>query len=220
MRRTEGIMAKIVRDHYDTHHHHQRNGHIPARSRGRASQMLLFAANFLKHPAKVGWVLPSSSFLVDEVLKRVDWDQARIIVEYGPGVGAFTTRVLQRMRPDARLVALEINPEFFQFLNGSLRDPRLQLVQESAADIDAVLARLGHPYADYVISGIPFKTLPPPLRDTIVRKTHSVLRPNGSFLVYQFSGAVLPYLEQVFGRVSRDFELLNIIPARLFCCAR
>ena len=93
-------------------------------------------------------------------------------------------------------------------------------MQESATEIDAVLARLGYPHADYVISGIPFKTLPHALRDTIVRKTHSVLRPSGTFLVYQLSSVVLPYLEQVFGRVSRDIELLNILPARLFYCAR
>jgi phospholipid N-methyltransferase len=157
---------------------------------------------------------------VDEVLKQVDWEKARVIVEYGPGVGAFTSRLLERMRPDARLIAFEINPEFYQYLNTSFNDPRLLFVRESAADVDTVLERLGYSHADYIISGIPFKTLTPPLRDEIVRKTHSVLRPNGSFLVYQFSSAVLPYLEKVFGRVSRDFELLNILPAQLFYCAR
>lgn len=75
-------------------------------------------------------------------------------------------------------------------------------------------------HADYVISGIPFKTLPHHLRDGIVRKTHGILRPNGSFLVYQFSGAVLPYLERIFGNVSKDLELPNILPVRLFYCAR
>src|SRR5438477_12158361 len=93
---------------------------------GLGSQLLLFARNFLKHPNMVGWMLPSSSFLVDEVLKQVDWDAARVIVEYGPGVGTFTTKLLERMRPDAALIALELNPEFFQFLSGSLRDPRLR----------------------------------------------------------------------------------------------
>src|SRR5947207_10339145 len=85
-----------------------------------SSQLLLFARNFLKHPDMVGWMLPSSSFLVDEVLKQVDWESARVIVEYGPGVGTFTTKVLERMHPDAKLIALELNPEFYQFLNGSL----------------------------------------------------------------------------------------------------
>jgi phospholipid N-methyltransferase len=199
--------------------HHQVSG-VSSRAPGRASQLVLFARNFLKYPNMVGWMLPSSPFVVDSVLKQIDWDAARVIVEYGPGVGTFTTRVLKRMRPDAALIALETNPEFIQFLNGSLHDRRLHLIHESATEIDAVLARLGYPHADYVISGIPFKTLPHPLRDTIVRKTHSVLRPSGGFLVYQLSSAVLPYLEKVFGTVSRDFELLNIIPARLFYCAR
>jgi phospholipid N-methyltransferase len=199
------------------HHNHS---HFASKRPGRASQLLLFARNFVKHPNMVGWMLPSSPFVVDSVLRQVDWQAARVIVEYGPGVGTFTTRVLERMRPDATLIALETNPDFVQFLNGSLRDPRLRLVQESAAEIDAVLLQLGFPHADYVISGIPFKTMPEALRDTIVRKTHSVLRPNGSFLVYQLSSVVLPYLERVFGAVSQDTELLNIMPARLFYCAR
>ena len=168
----------------------------------------------------VGWMLPSSPFVVDGVLKQVDWDKARVIVEYGPGVGTFTTKLLKRMRPDATLIALEINPDFFKFLGKSLRDPRFQLVQESAADIDAVLARLGIAHVDYVISGIPFKTLPHALRDTIVRKTHDVLKPTGSFLVYQLSKVALPHLENVFGTVKRDFELLSFIPAHMFYCAR
>src|SRR5882762_10592914 len=190
--------------------------HVSTKHPSRASQFFLFACNFVKHPNMVGWMLPSSPFLVDEVLKQVDWEKARVIVEYGPGVGTFTTKVLERMRPDATLIALEINPDFFKFLGKSLRDPRLHLVQESAADIDAVLSRLRISDVDYVISGIPFKTLPHALRDTIVRKTHSVLKPSGTFLVYQLSSVVLPYLEKVFGRVSRDVELLNVIPARLF----
>lgn len=188
-------------------------------TRAHRSQLMLFARNFLKHPNMVGWVLPSSRFLVDELLKPVDWAKAKVLVEYGPGVGAFTREVLERMRPDAKLIALEINPEFYSFLNGSLKDPRLHLVNESATHIEDVLARLGCERPDYIISGIPFKTLPHALRDTIVRKTHSVLHPNGTFLVYQFSNAVRPYLEKVFRQVSRGFEPLNILPARLFFCA-
>ena len=184
------------------------------------SSLLLFMRGFLKHPNMVGWMLPSSRFLVEEVLKRVDWNRARVIVEYGPGLGAFTAALLQRMRPDAKLIAVETNVEFVRFLQRSIPDDRLQVVHASATDIDRVLERLGCLQADYVISGIPFRPMPHPLRDAIVRKTHSVLRPRGTFLVYQFSSAALPYLERVFGHVSRGFELLNILPAQLFCCAR
>jgi len=200
------------------HHNNHTNNNSSRKS--SASQLLLFARNFVKHPNDVGWMLPSTPFVVDSVLKKVDWENARVIVEYGPGVGTFTERMLERMRPDAKLIALEINDDFVNYLGKVLDDPRLQVVQESAADVDLVLAKLGLAHADYVISGIPFKTLPHDLRDKIVRKTHSVLRPRGSFLVYQLSNAVLPYLEQVFGAVSKEMELANIMPAQFFYCAR
>jgi phospholipid N-methyltransferase len=196
-----------------------RNGHS-TKYPGWFSQFLLFALNFVKHPNMVGWMLPSSPFVVDDVLKQVDWENAKVLVEYGPGVGTFTTKILERMRPDATLIAFEINPDFIKYLKSSVHDPRLHLVEESAAEVDKVLTRLGFSHADYVISGIPFKTLPPALRDVIVQKTHSVLRSEGQFLVYQLSSAALPHLQQVFRRVSRDSQWLSLIPAQMFYCAR
>jgi phospholipid N-methyltransferase len=181
-------------------------------------QTWLFARNFFKYPNMLGWVLPSSRFLVGRLLRQVDWNQARLIVEYGPGVGTFTRQILDRMAPGATLVAFETNGEFVQFLRHSLPDPRLHVVHASALEVNVILARLGRRHADYVISGIPFKTLPDDLREPIVRATHGALRPQGAFLVYQFSRAVLPYLQRVFGNVHQDFEPLNILPARLFYC--
>src|SRR5437588_12298724 len=104
-------MGKMDKDGQNTRRLTHRHGTNSNQNNG-AARLLLFAKTFFKHPNMVGWVLPSSPFLVDEVLKQVDWDQARVIVEYGPGVGAFTARMLERMRPDAKLIALELNPGF------------------------------------------------------------------------------------------------------------
>ena len=51
-----------------------------------SSRRFLFALNFFKSPAMLGSLIPSSRFLVNDVLNQVDWDKARVIVEYGPGV--------------------------------------------------------------------------------------------------------------------------------------
>ena len=184
----------------------------------RSEQILLFGRNFLKHPRMLGSLIPSSRFLVNHVLAEVDWKRARVFLEYGPGVGTFTTEILRRMHPDAVLVALETNTDFVRFLRGRVRDSRLHVVHGSAADAAAVLAELNLGRADYVISGIPYTTMPPELRESILRTTHAVLDPNGAFLVYQFTRAVLPHLQQVFDSVSQDFEPLNVMPARLFYC--
>lgn len=189
---------------------------MPALSTSR--QMLLFGRNFIKHPRMLGSLIPSSRFLVNHVLSEVDWARARVFLEYGPGVGTFTAEILRRMRSDAILVALETNTDFVRFLRHRFADRRLHVIHGSAAEADQALRLLDLDHADYVLSGIPYTTMPPELRETILRKTHEVLHPNGAFLVYQFTRSVLPYLQQVFHLVHQDFEPLNVMPARLFYC--
>jgi phospholipid N-methyltransferase len=191
---------------------------VSAQITSRSEQILLFGRNFIKHPKMLGSLIPSSRFLVNKVLNEVDWARARVFLEYGPGVGTFTTEILRRMRPDAVVIALETNADFVRFLRGRIHDDRLHVVHGSAADADKALAKLNLSHADYILSGIPYTTIPVGVREVILRKTHSLLHPNGAFLVYQFTRTVLPYLEQVFDSIDQDFEPLNVMPARLFFC--
>ncbi|CAN5641807.1 rRNA adenine N-6-methyltransferase family protein [soil metagenome] len=186
----------------------------PAVSRRR-----LFAQNFFKHPRMLGSLVPSSRFLVDQLLRQIDWPNARTIVEYGPGVGTFTGEILKRMRPDARLIVLEMNPSFVAYLRSHLDDDRLVVAHSSAGAVQQVLADHQLQSADYIISGIPFSTIPPDERQAILKATHESLATGGEFLVYQFSSKVLPHLKVQFGYVRTDFEPLNILPARLFYCS-
>ena len=185
----------------------------------RRRQVILFARNFFKHPRMLGSIIPSSRFLVHDLMRQVDWSRAKVLVEFGPGVGNITTEVLRRMSPDARLVVFETNDDFVSFLRDAIPDPRLTVVHGSAADIGRVLGELGLESADYVISGIPFSTMPPEVGEAIVRATREALRPGGRFLVYQFSREVLRFLRREFQEIREAFEPLNILPARLYYCS-
>jgi phospholipid N-methyltransferase len=187
--------------------------------RSQAAEMLLFALNFIRHPLMLGSIIPSSRFLVNQVLEPIDWERAQVIVEYGPGVGTITSEILRRMRPDAHLIALETNGDFVKFLTKSLPDPRLKVVHESAAEVGTVLERLNLPLASYIVSGIPLGSMPDPLRSDIVRKSRAALAPGGAFLVYQFTDRCLPALQRTFEHVRRGFERRNLPPAKLFVCA-
>jgi len=184
------------------------------------SRMFLFGRNFFKFPAMLGSVIPSSRFLVNDVLSQVDWDTARVVVEFGPGVGTMTREILRRMRPDATLVAVELNPEFVEFLNAEIPDSRLQLVNTSAGKVRAVLQQLGLPGADCIISGIPYTNMPEPIRREIIEESKRALAPQGAMLIYQFTRTVLPYLESSFPSVRQAFQPLNIFPARIFHCTQ
>lgn len=185
----------------------------------RNGARLLFARTFLKNPVMLGSVIPSSRFLIEAVLEPMDWARAKVIVEYGPGVGTITGEMLKRMRPDAKLIIIEMNREFVTYLRAAFNDARLVVVDGSAANVRHILTASGCENADYIISGIPLGSMPLRVREHIVRETKEALAPGGAFLVYQFTSRVLPELQRVFEVVKRGREWLNVLPAHLFFCA-
>jgi len=185
---------------------------------GRA-RFLVFAANFLRHPRMVASVVPSSRFLIKRLLHQVDWDGARTFVEYGPGVGNITGAILKRMHADAKLIVIETNPDFVEFLRRAYPDPRLEIVNRSAADVGDILKERSLGGADIIVSGIPFSQFTDQTRKTILDATNAALGPAGKFLVYQFTLTLTQYLSRHFGRVERDWEMLNVPPSVLFFCS-
>jgi phospholipid N-methyltransferase len=175
-----------------------------------------FLRGFLKNPVMVGSVIPSSRVLIDRMLEPVDWANTKLFVEYGPGVGTFTRPVLDRLAPDGRLVTIDTNPDFTRYLKQSIDDPRLIAVNGSAADVEKILAERDLGSADYVLSGLPFSTLPPGVGDAIAEATATVIRPGGAFLVYQFSPKVRDFIAPHFDSIKRGFEWVNVPPATLF----
>ncbi|HEX6037507.1 class I SAM-dependent methyltransferase [Longimicrobium sp.] len=191
---------------------------MPSKSRSRHNPVLLFGRNFLKHPRMLGSVIPSSRFLIQQVLAPVDWNRARVLVEFGPGVGTITKDILKKMHPQARLIAIEMNQDFVGYLRETIHDPRFEVVNGSAADIGTVLADRGLGSADYVFSGIPFSTMPEDVRVSIVQSTADAVSKDGAFVVYQFSPKVRSYLERAFASVDVGFQALNVPPAQVFVC--
>jgi len=179
-----------------------------------------FLRGFLKNPVMVGSIIPSSRVLIEKMLEPVDWANTRLFVEYGPGVGTFTRPVLDKLGADATLVTIDTNPDFTRYLKQSIDDPRLVAVTGSAADVESILAERGLGSADYVLSGLPFSTLPPGVGTDIAKATAKVIRPGGAFLVYQFSPKVLDFIKPHFEHIDRGFEWINVPPATLFWAYR
>ena len=184
--------------------------------RSSGGPLWMFFRGFMKHPVMVGSVIPSSKMLIDKMLDPVDWAKCRLFVEYGPGVGTFTQHILDRLAPDATLLTIDTNADFTQYLNRKFTDSRLVAVTGSAADVREFMAASGFEHADYILSGLPFSTLPPGVGDKIAEQTAEALRPGGAFLVYQFSPKVREFIAPFFKRIDRGFEWRNIPPATLF----
>ena len=176
----------------------------------------VFFKGFIKHPVMVGSIIPSSDRTVKKMLAPVDWDNTKLFVEYGPGVGTFCQPVLDRMRPDATLLVIDLNPDFIEYLRKTIRDSRFIVVHGSAADVKEIIAQFGFQNADYVLSGLPFSTLPNNLGPVIAEETARAIRPGGAFLVYQFRARARDFMTPHFARIDNGFEAWNILPCHLF----
>ena len=190
------------------------------RIKRRANRFLgpwsVFFKGFLKHPVMVGSIIPSSRFTVDKMLAPVDWHNTDLFVEYGPGIGTFCGPVLERMKGDATLLVIDTNEDFVAYLRKTFTDSRFKAVLGSAADVEDIIREYGFAHADYVLSGLPFSTLPGNIGPRIAQKTADVLRPGGAFLVYQFTAAAREFMAPHFRRIDSGFELWNVLPCKLF----
>ena len=164
----------------------------------------------------VGSIIPSSKLTVKKMLAPVDWDHTKLFVEYGPGIGTFCQPVLDRIRPDATLLVIDLNEDFIAYLRDTIRDSRFIAVHGSAADVNEIIQSFGFAYADYILSGLPFSTLPNNLGPVIAAETAKAIRPGGAFLVYQFRARARDFMAPHFAKIEKDFELWNILPCHLF----
>lgn len=176
----------------------------------------VFFRGFLEEPKMVGSIIPSSRFTVEKMLAPVDWERCEVFVEYGPGVGTFCRPVLDRLRRDGALIVIDTNPLYIDYLKHAIGDSRFHAVLGSAEDVEAIVKAHGYDHADYVLSGLPFSTLPSGVGPAIAAATHRVLRPGGAFLVYQFSSRARDFMARHFRQIDSGFEALNVLPCRLF----
>lgn len=181
---------------------------------------LEFLRGFLRKPKEVGSIIPSSRFLERRVIRSAEVGRARVAVELGPGTGGTTRALLRAMAPDARLLAIEINPRFVRHLRSQVHDGRLTVLEGSAADVGRLLAAEGLDGADVILSGIPFSTMPRPLGLEILAAVREALRPGGRFVAYQFRDRVETLGREVFGRPKVQTEIRNVPPMRVYTWER
>ena len=177
---------------------------------------LRFLRAFAANPRQVGAILPTSRYAVRDMLDMADVPAAKLVVELGAGTGVQTGEVLARMAPDARLVALEIDPALVRILEDRFDDPRLEVVCDSAEHLSK---HLDGELADVVVCALPFTSLDPGLRKRILDSLPRVIGPRGVVLVIQYSPLIQAELRRLFRSVRRRISLLNVPPAFLFACS-
>jgi len=179
-------------------------------------ERIRFFRSFLANPRQVGAILPTSRRAVRDMLDMANFAQARCIVELGAGTGVYTEEIVGRLHPDARLLAFEVDPDLVATLDGRFEDPRVQIINDSAENVGNYLDGAK---VDVIVSGLPFTSLPEPVKRNIFEQITRVLASNGVMVAIQYSTMVQRDLKRAFASVRRRFSPLNVPPAFLFQCS-
>jgi len=181
----------------------------------RLNGRFAFFQEFLKHPLQIGSIIPSSHFLEQRILEAAQVASANTIVELGSGTGGTTQAILHAMPQHAKLLSIEINPNFHNMVK-RINDNRLIAHLGSAAQLKETLSLYGLSAPDAVISGIPFSTMNSEDGSSIIASIAATLAPYGRFVAYQVSKRVAYLSRPILGSERVVTELRNIPPMRVY----
>ncbi|MFK7934597.1 MAG: class I SAM-dependent methyltransferase [Saprospiraceae bacterium] len=168
----------------------------------------------IKNIKTVGTISRSSKFLCKGAIKHVNFENAKTIVELGAGDGVITKHILDSMRPDAKLIAFEVNGKFCDLMRERFDgDQRLHVAEDSAEKIGEYLKSIGETKADYIVSAIPFVALPKEVGRKIVGEAHKHLKKGGLYIQIHYSLLAKSLYEDTFGNVDVNFVPINVPPA-------
>ena len=180
--------------------------------------MSSFFKQYILHPRSVGAIAPSSRNLAVHMMDPIDFNRAECIVEYGPGTGSFTEEIIRRKKPDTLFLMIEKNREFARELKAryqgdSFAAQNIHVIYGGAENASRYLAGLGRKHADYVISGLPFTSLPKDLSTQVFLETQKILGDRGAFITFQYTLVKLPFFLEYFNLQACPHILKNLPPA-------
>lgn len=194
----------------------------------------LFFSQSLKSLSVTASLFPSSRFLASALLRSIDFGSARVIVELGVGTGAITKWILRRLRPNAILLGVDLNPAFVNHVGRKMQDSRFIPILGQAERLGALLSRHGITRADAIVSSLGLTGMDPSQRSTIMTQAAAHLTRDGVLTQYQYLHAngepnwvsslglvrfpEKEFLKAHFRHVASERVIWNLPPARVYTC--
>jgi phospholipid N-methyltransferase len=182
------------------------------------NENLQFLQAFLKNPLKVGAITPSSPELARKMLDGVRPDAENVILELGVGTGAIT-KFIEEIVPDERsYFGLELNPDLAK--SNHERFPGLEIICGSACDMSAIYRESGLGKVSYIISCLPFVSLPSSVSEKIYQQIEEFMEAGCMFRTFQYAhGYYTPaalklreFMRNRYGKSKRSRLVVKNVP--------
>ena len=180
---------------------------------------------FLRKPLTTGAICPSSPDLSRLMTSDIGVETANVVVELGPGTGAITRFILEKLQKKSVFFAIELNESVLPVFKE--RFPGRDIYHESASHLPEILESRGLSTADVILSGLPWASFSSGLQDEILAAILRALPEGGAFATFAYlQGTILPTgvrfrkkLKQYFSRVETSrIAWMNFPPAFVYRC--
>ena len=180
---------------------------------------------FLQHPTQVGALCASSGALCRAMVSEIGIEKAELVVELGPGTGAITRELIQRLPKNGKLLAVELDGMLCEYLRRTF--PGVEICHDSASNLTHILKQRDLPPANAVVSGLPWAVFPESLQREILGTLVENLSPGGVFTTFAYlQGLMLPagirfrkLLNELFSEVATSRVVWkNLPPALVYRC--
>jgi phospholipid N-methyltransferase len=194
----------------------------------------LFFSQGLRSLSVTASLFPSSRFLAAALLRAIDFSTTRVIVELGVGTGAITKEILRRLKPNAVLLGVDLNPAFVNHVRRTTHDSRFIPILGQAERLGSLLSQHGISQADAIVSSLGLTGMHPSQRSTIMTQAAAHLTRDAVLTQYQYwhangepnwasSLGLMRFPEQEFLKahfryVASERVIWNLPPATVYTC--
>lgn len=178
-----------------------------------------FLKQWVTNPMSIGAICPSSKKLAIKMMENVDFKNCKCVIELGPGSGVFTEEILKRRDEKTIIMLIECNNGFSKIIEDKYgHEKNVHIINDSAENIDYYLEKYNVKSVDYIVSGLPFASLPKEVSEKILWKCKQILGNEGSFITFQYTKLKKSFISGFFMEIKISKEVLNIPPAYVFTC--
>ena len=182
------------------------------------NENLQFLQAFLKNPAKVGAIAPSSPELAAEMLQGIHPDDHNVVLELGVGTGAITKFLRDVIPSKDSYLGIELDPELVKTLNKNY--PDMNIICGSAADAFSIHSGMGLGKVRYLVCCLPFVSLPKEISESVLVEIEKFMDEGCELRIFQYAhGYFLPpaiklreLLKNRYGKSRRSPLVLKNMP--------
>ncbi|MEO8648445.1 MAG: methyltransferase domain-containing protein [Acidobacteriota bacterium] len=182
------------------------------------NENIQFLQAFLKNPAKVGSIAPSSPELAQKMIDGLRPSSDRVVLELGVGTGAITRSLQERGADGTSYLGIELDGHLVRSLRRNY--PQLSFIRGNAVDAAAIHKRSGLGQVGYVICCLPFVSLPNEVGEKILLEIDKFMQLGCTFRTFQYAhGYYFPsaiklrkFMRERYGKSKRSPLIVKNVP--------